>query len=300
MGAPAIPHKHPSVKGDSMKQLFIDGPFEELTATADAFVVETGVQRLLKWGAAPAPSNEANAEHMVKAVTRLGEREDWYGMEPARFLRLKGWPEGLEIAKRYTQQLPEFHMESIERRRVWDATGDEFDRDRFDAGLDECWQSRRRIKVASRPVLKLTCAIGGRCKQAADELVWMGAAAFAICDAAEAAGYRLEIEAISHTTETWKNDGRDLVQRIRVKAADEPLDRETTVMALACPAFFRWHVIHSRCAVSPELTMEDHAGATRSIAQRFHGDLHMNHAYDFESAKQAVAGLIQSIETMAA
>jgi hypothetical protein len=74
-----------------MKQLFVDGPFEELTATADEFVVETDVQRLLKWGAAPAPSNDHNADLMLDAVKRLADREAWYGMNPARFLRLILW-----------------------------------------------------------------------------------------------------------------------------------------------------------------------------------------------------------------
>ncbi|MGE5608673.1 MAG: hypothetical protein ACM359_05440, partial [Bacillota bacterium] len=117
---------------------------------------------------------------------------------------------------------------------------------------------------------------------------------------AEAAGYRVEIEAISQTTDTWANDRRNTVQRIKVKAADEPLDRETTVMAMACPAFFRWHVIHSRCVVSPDLEMEFGSGCTTDIDLGLRGDLHMPHAYSVEAAKAAVGQLVRQIENMAA
>ncbi|HEX2972690.1 MAG TPA: hypothetical protein VHP11_10175, partial [Tepidisphaeraceae bacterium] len=161
-------------------------------------------------------------------------------------------------------------------------------------------QSRKRIKVAARPILKPTCAIGGRATLDAAQLMWMGAAAFALCDSAEAAGYRLEIEAISQTADTWANDRRNTVQQIKVKAAHEPLDRETTVMAMACPAFFRWHVIRSGCAIAPELEMQDGSGCTMRIDGDLHGDLHMRHAYSFEAAKEAVGELIEKIESMAA
>ncbi|MGE5608191.1 MAG: hypothetical protein ACM359_02960 [Bacillota bacterium] len=279
--------------------LFADGPFESLEVQSRRVIGLTDVQRLLRWGTTPLPSNEHNADHLLEAVRSLPSEGRWYGMKPARIRHLKGWPEGLEIAKRYTAQLPSFTVEDVKRRRVWDVAGDEFDRDRFDANIEECWMTRRRTKVPARPVLKLTCAVGGSARRGADELVWMGAAAFALCDAAERAGYRVEIEAISQTYETWDNDRRECVQRIKVKSANEPLDRETTVMAMACPAFFRWHIIRSRCAISPDLEMQGGSGITQDIDPDLRGDLHMPHAYDFYEAKRAVGELVSQIEAMA-
>ncbi|HEX2971805.1 MAG TPA: hypothetical protein VHP11_05705, partial [Tepidisphaeraceae bacterium] len=83
---------------------------------------------------------------MIEAVQKVGHKRGWHGMNPKRVLRLNGWPEGLEIAKQYQQRLPTFTMQNTRRQRVWDVVGDEFDRDRFDAGFDECWQSRKRVK----------------------------------------------------------------------------------------------------------------------------------------------------------
>lgn len=280
-------------------RLFADGPFMSLEYNRQRVMAETTVQRLLHWGKAPTPSNEHNAQRLMNAVKSIGRKSGWYGMDAKRVLRLNGWSEGLEIAKQYQRQLPSFTMQDTRRQRVWSETGDEFDRDRFDAGFDDCWQSCKRVKFAARPILKLTCAIGGHYDLTAEQLMWMGAAAFSLCDSAESAGYRMEIEAISQTHDTWVGDSRDCVQRIKVKSADEPLDRETTVMALACPAFFRWSVIHARCAMSPDLDMNDGAGCTKEINASLRGDLHMPHAYSFEAAKTAVEGLVQQIEDMA-
>lgn len=282
-----------------MLKKFPQGPYETVRQDARTVVADTTVCRLLEWGQRPVASNRHNTDALIESLTHLAQNSTWYGMEMDRVLTLDGWPEGLDIAKRYAQELPSFTMPSIGRRRIWCDDGDEFCRDRFDAAQDNYWSSRRRMTNPSRPVLKFTCAVGGRSNRSAAQLVWLGAAAFALCDAAEAAGYRMEIEAISQTGDTFAGDSRLSVQRIKVKEADEPLNREYVVMALACPAFFRWHIIHARAAIAAELRVTEHYGGTMEIAAQYHGDLHMPHAYDEASARTAVQQLVNKIEQMA-
>jgi hypothetical protein len=287
-----------------MLKLFPHGPFESLAIDGRCVVVETDVQRLLAWGRSPVASNEHNAR-LLDASRRfhLTRKPGWYGAASAEeVLSLRGWPEGLEIAQRYATMLPEFSVKQAVRAAAWSDDGDEFCRDRFDAGLEDPWRTRKRLLRPTRPILKLTCAIGGNCNRSADELIWMGAAAFAMVDAAERAGYRIEVEACSPLERAWLH-GRTITQclrRIRVKAADDALDRETTVMVLACPMFFRWYVIQSLAAVTPDRNIPKDYGCTMPVPSAYHGDLHMPHAYSFEQARRACEGLIAQIERMAA
>lgn len=263
-------------------------------------VGRTTVQRLLDWSACPMPANKAVVPWLVKQIQRMPERLAWYGAASVTaILHMREWPEGLALAEQYARELPPFTLpESVARRDVWDVSGDEFDRDRFDSGVDECWQTRKRRSSRSKPILRLTVAIGGLHDKQAEDLVWMGVAAFAIADAAEAAGYRLEIDAVSTQSHDDHGDAT-CVQIVRVKEADEPLDRETAIMAMGSPAFFRHHVIASRAAVHAAFVPDRNAGSTMETPPEYRGDLHMPLSYSAEAATDAVNALVRRINGLA-
>lgn len=256
------------------------------------------VGALLDNGRNRACLNPANAG-ILRRQLNPNRNPSWFGVENKdEAVNLHDWPQGLELANRYAAELPKFTMNSIARRNVWSDSGDEFDRDRFDAGQD-AWSSRLRAMGAGRPVLTLTCAIGGRASHTAGELVWSGVGAFAVCDAAEEAGYRVEIIGVKQVMGTFEDrQTRNLRLMIDIKAGDEPLDRETAIMAMGHPAFYRYHILSSYLAMNGTMALNPGLGQVVPPTQNL-GDLHMPHCYDSASAASAVRGLIRQIEAMA-
>lgn len=269
-----------------------------LTEHRSHYEVRTTVGELLDLGRTPIGSNEYNAARAQDRFDEFGDRWDWFGMPREAALSLHDYPEGLALADEYRKVLPTIHAAGIGRRNVWATDGDEFDRDRFDSGVDECWRTRRRTsRIVAKPILKLTCEIGGDCRKTADQLAWAGAAAFAVCDAAEEAGYQLEIEAVYHGECVYQN-GRGVICSIGIKQAGEPLDRETAILALACPAFFRWHFIQSLCCVA-DSNVEGGFGAVATVPPSHVGDLHIGRCHSAADAHRQVAQLMQKIAELA-
>ena len=268
------------------------------------FVMEGSVDDYLAFGAAPNARNGQQQDLLNDRLASLGgrERAEFYGVSDGRrVLGLRGWPEGLALAEQYRRLLPELPpLPAITRARRWSADdGDEFCRDRFDAGREECWSGRRRTTRPGKPVLRLTCAVGAPCRIKAADMAWAGAAAYAICDAAEAAGYRLEVQAIDHTDGVFQRPEKGLTAIVNVKAAHEPLDPETTVMALACPAFIRWHLIINGLAVTAAHEVCGGFGSPAPVPDEHLGDLHIRHCYSAEAAREAVATAMAKIRAMA-
>lgn len=254
-------------------------------------VIRTDVASLLEFGREPTAS--AKNIRVLTRFDRFGR--DFWGMSSDSARNLNEWPEGLELVDRYRQMLPELPpLPAIKRAAVWTADGDEFDRDRFDAGIDECWRTRRRVTRTAMPTLRLTAAIGGNCDKTPRELAWTGAVAAAVCDAAEDAGYRLDIEAV-HSSSGYTS--ADKVEIVGVKRASDPFCLHTAVMALSCPAFFRWHVAGS--GLLADRRAKDNLGATMDTPAEFVGDLHIGRCYSEREATAECQRLIGQIGRMA-
>lgn len=262
----------------------------DIEYTKSQVVIRTDVAELLAWGKNPAAS-KVNARHLARHNTCSAS---FLGMERDRARNLTDWSEGLALVEKYRRLMPEMpQMTTVKRRLAWRDDGDDFDRDRFDAGFDDCWRTRVKTQTAGNPVIRLTCAIGANANRSASELVWSGAVAAAVCDAAESAGWRVEIDAIAaaSTYETC-----DKVEIVSVKAAADPLDLSTTVLALACPAFFRWHVLGSGAIAEREV--KDTFGKTMDTPAEFQGDIHIGHCYTQSAAEAELRRIIGMIESM--
>ena len=236
----------------------------------------------------------SNRRRLNSVRETLADRQEWYGMAEDAILALRDWPDGLSlIDKCRLGELPA--PTSTQRKQTWADTGDDFCRDRFDSGLDECWSTRKRaVRPASR-VVKLTCQVGGLVHLTADELVWAGAVAAAVTDQAEAAGYRVEVEAISSVTNAF-TDGTAALTIVAIKSADEPINLSKLVMALACPAFFRWYVMQSRTLAGSNVTKG--YGATASVPYKYRGELHVSACYSQWQAQYEAGRLLRQLERL--
>ena len=262
--------------------------------------LDTSVDELLEWGRGnPVTSNGRNANILSDLADRRESKPEWFGMDADRIASLTDWPEGRDLVEQCRRDIPALPaLKSIRRVNAWREDGDEFDRDRLDAGLDDCWHTKVRGVRPGSTILKLTCEIGGLADKRAEQLAWSGALAVAICDTAEAAGYRVEIEAIHRSSGCFTNGDYSL-KVIRVKAADEPIVLDRVCMALACPAFFRWFVMGSSTNFHKSLNVAKGFGSTADCPHDLHGDLHIGHCYDSWEAKYQASQMCRKIGRMA-
>jgi hypothetical protein len=274
--------------------------FKNVKQVGSDWRLDTTVDELLEWGRGnPVTSNGRNANTLADLADKRETRAHWFGMDADRIASLTDWPEGRELVEECRRSLPPLPaLKSIRRVSAWAEDGDEFDRDRFDAGLDDAWRTKVRGVRPGSTVLKLTCEIGGLSSKTAEQLAWSGALAVAICDTAESAGYRVEIEAIHRSRRCFTN-GNYSLKVIRVKAADEPIMLDRVCMALACPAFFRWFVMGSSTNFHRSLNVKSGFGSTADCPDDLHGDLHIGHCYDRYEASYLASRMIRQIGRMA-
>lgn len=286
-----------------MSQLFNVRPSTGLPIRCEAGQVKDGRQYIstagtlldyLAMGRDPRPSTPANAEKL----RRFAEADPkWMGMPMSRVLSLQTWPEGLALAERYATVMPEITVVSRKRRSVWSDDGDEFSRERFEAGQELCWSARRRQPTPKRPtVLRITCEIGGSAMLTAAQLAWSGCAAFAVADAAEQAGFRCQIDAVYWAEWSGAPTGWMIFNTIRVKEPDEPLDREAAITPMACPAFFRYYIHGAMCHASPDVTCGFGMSFPKPAPEDLQGDLHIPRCTSSDAALVAMRSLLKRLE----
>ena len=262
-------------------------------------VADTDVATLLRWGRDPV-AHAKNKRQFASLCGLAISKPEWFGADDADAVRsLRDWPEGRRLAAAHRRDLPEVRLPVARRVRRWSGDGDEFCRDRFDAGLDECWATRRRESLPGRGgTLRLTVQIGGSSGTRAADLAWTGAAALAVVDAAEAAGLQLAVDAISSACEAFPGIRDTTHIRVAAKRAGEPVDPSALALAVACPAFFRWHVIGARHCLPWKI--DDGSGRTMSTPSDLRGDLHLRQVRDRRDAADEVARLARDLERIAA
>ena len=170
------------------------------------------------------PNMEIRKKMLQEAFEHYGSA--WMGglhswQEAATILE-KGWPEGAErlrvLAGKLAGHIPQ--AKSLKRRLAWADDGDEVCRDRLQSGqLEQCWRTMRRLPFVAPHTVAIETEWGGHFRQTAEELFWQGAAAAALTDILEEAGYRAEVYA--NTVIRWK--GHQHWVRVKVKEADMPM-----------------------------------------------------------------------------
>ena len=243
----------------------------------------------------PSPENESHGEAKIqRGEDPDGWRVQWRGgtLQEARTLR--SWPAGREKMNRINldgAKLPA--PVSIRRVRRWGEDGDEFSRDRFDAGRLDCWKTRCRQRTVSGSTIRVTIELCANWRKTPEQLMWSGLAAAKLADKLEHAGYRVEI-AVTASNSDLDRHGYRCVEIIHVKRAEDPLNLDALLMAVAHPLFFRFVVFSSwlrypvRC--SPCL------GYPADTPTGLRGDIHIAKVFDKAGAEQTVAQAIAKQE----
>jgi hypothetical protein len=233
-----------------------------------------------------------NRDHWYQRICDGRARDsqlDWRGGGVIRAAELRTWTEGRRYMDRYNldgAELPT--VKSRKRRRCWSGDGDEFDRDRFDAGYLDCWQRRRRVTRDGRGAVRLTIELAADHKKTAEQLIWSGAAACKLADTLEAAGYRVAIDVTASVGELngKRSTPYNAADVIHAKGAADPLNLDALLMAAACPMFFRFHVL---CAMYRRpVKVNDHTGRVGETPEPLRGDIHIAKVVDQYHAERTV------------
>lgn len=172
----------------------------------------------------------------VRAILHLGVEED--------VKKLEG------LADQCKKLLPPIGFGRRKRRFARD--GDELDIDRWMDGKEEPWVDYNRSGQKPSPYITLVGHFGGNCNVTPDKMFWAGAAAAAMTDALEDAGFRVRLLAAAPC---WYGDGyvctRDGKKSgslydnffsttvIKLKDYDEPLRLGPVSFGMCHAGFFR-------------------------------------------------------------
>ena len=118
-----------------------------------------------------------------------------------------GWPEGAALMAKSMAKIQAPYTQNIRRRARWADEGDEVDLDRAYAGqLERAFRTSRRTHTTGITRVRIVIDLGASCGECdyivctykpvrPEELFWRGAAAAALCESLETAGYSVEIVA---------------------------------------------------------------------------------------------------------
>ena len=163
-----------------------------------------------------------------------------------------GWSEGAEKIIKLSDKLRALVPMPVGTRRKlrWSDQGDEVEMHRVYTGqLDQAWRSYPRQRDRAPRVISIDVDIGHNNNVSSEDLFWSGAAAVALTDALELAGYRVELFA------TWGSahgSGHTLT-RFRAKAANQSCSPTSVAALVALPATFRYYGLISNVLHSGEV-----------------------------------------------
>ena len=211
---------------------------------------------------------------------RLGEK-GWLGLsfdDASEVFETGKWAEGAERLKRLTSQVKAQEAMSVRRRRTRGDFGNEVDMQRVYSGqLDRAWSRTKRDSIKTgRKNITLICSVGNTYKVPAEEFLWRGAAACALTDALEKAGYRVQIVAYSAVLDldrASKNESSCCT--IRLKPYETRSDMNALAACLCLAAFLRVRVFQYRCRIPGIVDISQEMGISSFIqppAKTFNAD----------------------------
>jgi hypothetical protein len=170
----------------------------------------------------------------------------WTGRELADWAALeesfgRPWAEGLATIREFRDELAAANLptpKTRKRRARWSDTEGEIDPDRVLAGEPAFYRDVKRDDIHGPTTITILCQMGGVCKVAARDLFWRGAAAAALVDILEAAGYSCEVVVWSRADGCYDHGQPDVFRSFRLKEAGDPLDLDTLACGLSS-WFFR-------------------------------------------------------------
>ncbi len=185
-------------------------------------------------------SNQSEGGFCSRTVTeRL-----WSGtsnFDEACQLALRGWPEGREHAERYLIAIESIiGMKTFMPTPEFSVHGGGVDVGRFMGSDPECMVSRKPEErdAPSRIVtIVFNAAISG--SESPEVLIQKGAVACAMIDKIESLGLRVECHVTAGSIGQTKDGARKIELSYLLKKAEEPLELDRIIFALAHPAAFR-------------------------------------------------------------
>lgn len=146
------------------------------------------------------------------------------------------WEEGLAMMdgfrQRIARQMPE--PRSVRRRPVWSETAGDVSVDRLLGGDPVMYRDVRRQRTQAPINVALLCQIGQTASYSAEQITWRGAAAVAVLDLLEEAGYSVELWAWWHTVSMFTGPHPDIYLACRMKSCGDPVDTDLLVNGLSC------------------------------------------------------------------
>ncbi len=192
----------------------------------------------------------------------------------------KGWQGGADKAMKLAETLEGAVAQPVDiRRRVsWGERGDEFSRERLlDGHFDSAWRSTTRRIAIANPIINVVVGWGGNAGRSHDELFWSGAAALALCNVLEKAGYQTTLTAMAvnrYGNERAEENGPQRHHRhtvcCRLKGAGEYMRPDALAGVVCSPATFRTFVFYTMCAT--------HHPTTRALGNMTNVDAIVPHA----------------------
>jgi len=156
-----------------------------------------------------------------------GRDESWYGsLAPLALVvpfLLTGWPEGVAVMRETLDKIAAPRVQSVRRRGHWADQGDSVNLERMYAGdMEHAWRSTRRESSANAPRIRLLCNVGARAEVSKGHMFYRGAAVSALTEALVAAGYMVEVWAVSRAAGIIPS--KLVTHAVLIKGYDAPLN----------------------------------------------------------------------------
>jgi hypothetical protein len=199
------------------------------------------------------------AEHRVEATVEL----DWEAFVGRRFTTWaevyaavrQAWPEGLQVLERMLDDLSRASVpRPVSRRRKTrfaEDNGDELDYDRLRTG-QPFWRTSRRETAQGSSVLTIVVDVGANWKTRHQDILWRGAAAIALTQRLEEAGYRVELWAVQKSSNLYSDEPRGDrwtiagMNAVCLKRPSDPID-PSTLISLVSGWCFRTVFFRAKC-----------------------------------------------------
>lgn len=137
---------------------------------------------------------------------------------------------------------------SVRRRGRWSEEDGEVCPDRALAGEADFYRRVVRQNMAGPRNVALLCQVGGLADKTEEQMFWRGAAAAALADLLEEAGYSCEVWTWNVATGTYTSGCKDSFYCCKVKSCGEPLDTMSMIAATSA-WYYRGMVLNAKASV---------------------------------------------------
>lgn len=191
-----------------------------------------------------------NAVPHHKAEEHVHWHDEWIGRDFAGWSDVyaaarSAWPDGLETLEKMLEEIDRCELPQPKSRRrrtrFQEDDGDELDYDRLRTGR-AYWRTSRRETCRGPATITIIVDVGGNCKRASRDLLWRGAAAVALAQRLEEAGYRVELWAVARFNKSKRTSrgpssrgpwAWSVFQAVCLKRPEDPVVPSTLIAAVS-------------------------------------------------------------------